>query len=87
VFCIVVIPGDVIEIQKSEHLVTVLLKAIDQFPRRFARTEPVGVAQLWRDQGKRTEACNLLSPIYAWFTEGLDTPLLRDAKALLEELV
>jgi hypothetical protein len=42
VFCIVVIPGDVIEIQKSEHLVTVLLKAIDQFPRRFARTEPVG---------------------------------------------
>jgi hypothetical protein len=44
-------------------------------------------AQLRRDQGKRTETRNLLSPIYGWFTEGLDTPLLRDAKAPLEELV
>src|SRR5215469_4409703 len=44
VFCIIVIPGDVIEIQKSEHLVAVLVKAIDQFPRRFTRTESVGEA-------------------------------------------
>jgi hypothetical protein len=46
----------------------------------------MSLAQLWRDQGKRTEACNLVSPIYGWFTEGLDTPVLQDAKALLEEL-
>jgi hypothetical protein len=44
------------------------------------------LARLWRDQGKRTEARNLLALIYGWFTEGFDTPVLRDAKALLDEL-
>jgi class 3 adenylate cyclase/tetratricopeptide (TPR) repeat protein len=41
---------------------------------------------LWRDQGKLTEAHDLLAPIYGWFTEGFDTPVLQDAKALLDEL-
>jgi len=45
-----------------------------------------GVAQLWRDQGKHAEARELLAPIYGWFTEGLDTPVLQDAKALLDQL-
>jgi hypothetical protein len=40
---------------------------------------------LWGDQGRRTEARNLLVPVYDWFTEGLDTPDLKDAKALLPE--
>jgi class 3 adenylate cyclase/predicted ATPase len=44
------------------------------------------LARLWRDQGKRTEARDLLAPIYGWFTEGFDTPDLTVAKALLEEL-
>jgi tetratricopeptide (TPR) repeat protein len=44
------------------------------------------LARLWRDQGKRTEARDLLAPIYGWFTEGHDTPVLKDAKALLDEL-
>jgi predicted ATPase len=44
------------------------------------------LARLWRDQGKRTEARDLLAPIYGWFTEGFDTPDLKGAKALLEEL-
>ena len=44
------------------------------------------LARLWRDQGKRTEARNLLTPIYSWFTEGFDTPVLQDAKALLDQL-
>jgi hypothetical protein len=42
--------------------------------------------QLWRDQGKRDEARELLAPVYGWFTEGLDTLDLKEAKALLEEL-
>jgi predicted ATPase len=46
----------------------------------------MSLAQLWRDQGKRTEARNLLAPIYGWFTEGFDTRVLQDAKALLDEL-
>jgi predicted ATPase len=44
------------------------------------------LAHLWLDQGKRTEARDLLAPVYNWFTEGLDTPVLQDAKALLEQL-
>ena len=44
------------------------------------------LSRLWRDQGKRTEAHNLLAPVYGWFTEGFDTADLKDAKALLLEL-
>jgi predicted ATPase len=44
------------------------------------------LARLWRDQGKRTEARDLLAPVYEWFTEGFDTRDLKEAKALLEEL-
>jgi predicted ATPase len=44
------------------------------------------LARLWRDQGKRTEARGLLAPVYNWFTEGFDTPVLQDAKALLDQL-
>jgi hypothetical protein len=41
---------------------------------------------LWRGQGWRSEAPDRLAPIYGWFTEGFDTPDLKDAKALLDEL-
>ena len=41
------------------------------------------LARLWREQGKRTEARELLAPIYNWFTEGFDAPVLQDARALL----
>jgi predicted ATPase len=44
------------------------------------------LARLWRDQGKGDDARALLAPIYGWFTEGLDAPILQDAKALLDEL-
>jgi class 3 adenylate cyclase/tetratricopeptide (TPR) repeat protein len=46
----------------------------------------ISLARLWRDQGKRTEARDLLAPIYGWFTEGFDTPVLQGAKALLDQL-
>jgi predicted ATPase len=44
------------------------------------------MARLWRDQGKRDEARELLAPVYGWFTEGFDTLDLKQAKALLDEL-
>ena len=44
------------------------------------------MARLWRDQGKREEARDLLAPVYGWFTEGFDTLDLKEAKALLDEL-
>ena len=46
----------------------------------------VSLAQLWQAGGKTEQARELLSPIYDWFTEGLDTADLRQAKALLKEL-
>ena len=45
------------------------------------------LACLWQQQGKRTEAYELLAPIYGWFTEGFGTADLQEAKALLAELV
>jgi predicted ATPase len=46
----------------------------------------MSLSRLWQQQGKRDEACELLAPIYGWFTEGFDTADLQEAKALLEEL-
>src|SRR6516162_7502446 len=44
------------------------------------------LARLWGEQGRRAEALDLLAPVYGWFTEGFDTPDLKEAKALLESL-
>jgi predicted ATPase len=44
------------------------------------------LARLCRDQGKRTEARDALAPVYGWFTEGFNTPVLQEAKVLLDEL-
>jgi tetratricopeptide (TPR) repeat protein len=46
----------------------------------------MSLARLRHEQGKRAAARDLLGPVYDWFTEGLDTPVLKEARALLEEL-
>jgi len=67
------------------------------FARAIARTRQQGakslelraatsLARLWRDEGRRNEACELLAPVRAWFSEGFDTLDLKNAKALLDEL-
>ena len=43
----------------------------------------MSLARLWRDQGKVSEAGELLAPVYGWFTEGFDTRDLKEAKVLL----
>jgi predicted ATPase len=57
-----------------------------QSAKLFELRAATGLACLWRDQGKRDEARELLAPVYGWFTEGFDTRDLKEAKALLEEL-
>jgi predicted ATPase len=47
----------------------------------------MSLARLWRDQGNVQQARELLGPVYGWFTEGFDTRDLKEAKAMLEELV
>ena len=44
------------------------------------------LARLWQADGRAGDARDLLAPVYGWFTEGFDNPVLRDAKALLDEL-
>jgi predicted ATPase len=46
----------------------------------------MSLARLWRDQGKRDEARELLAPVYGWFIEGFDTRDLKEANTLLDEL-
>ena len=46
----------------------------------------MSMARLWRDQGKRDEARQVLAPVCGWFAEGFETRDLKEVKALLEEL-
>jgi predicted ATPase len=62
-----------------------LTVARTQKARSYELRAATSLARLWRDQGKRAEAHSLLAPVYGWFTEGFDTPDLKEAKALLEE--
>jgi predicted ATPase len=72
--------------QAEECFGRALVVARSQSARVFELRVTANLARLWRDQGKPTGARDLLAPIYGWFTEGFDTPDLKDAKALLDEL-
>jgi len=60
--------------------------ARDQSAKLFEIRATVGLARLLSRQDKRAKACDLLAPIYAWFTEGLNMPDLREARELLAYL-
>jgi predicted ATPase len=76
--------GDEAEAEASFH------KAVEVARRQQAKSwelrATVSLCRLWQEQGKREEARQMLTEIYGWFTEGFDTPDLKEAKALLEEL-
>ena len=63
-----------------------LAVAREQQAKSWELRAAMSMARLWRDQGKRDEARDLLAPVYGWFTEGFDTLDLKDAKVLLDEL-
>jgi predicted ATPase len=73
-----------------EEAETCFRQAIDIAHRQYAKSLEVQavmrLSRLWRQQGKRDEARQLLAEIYGWFTEGFDTADLQEAKALLEDL-
>ena len=60
--------------------------AKSQQTKTFELRAAMRLARLWRDQGKRNEARDLLAPVYNWFTEGFDTRDLKEAKTLLGAL-
>ena len=65
---------------------TALAVAREQGTRGYELRAATCLARLWREQGRRGEAHELLAPVYGWFTEGFDTADLKDATALLKEL-
>jgi predicted ATPase len=76
--------GDDAEAEASLH------KAVEVARRQQAKSwelrATVSLCRLWQQQGRIDEARQMLAEIYGWFTEGFDTPDLKEAKALLEEL-
>jgi len=74
----------------SEAAEELYLKALsiaqEQQAKLWELRAAASLARLRRDQGRRSEARDLLAPIYGWFVEGFDTPDLKQAKALLHEL-
>jgi predicted ATPase len=68
----------------------ILLEALqiarDHKAKSWELRAATSLAKLWRSQDKRSEAHDIVAPIYDWFTEGFDTADLKDAKALLAEL-
>ena len=68
------------------HLKAAQATAADQSARAFELKAATSRARLLRTQGRAVEARQILAPICGWFTEGLDTPDLKEAKALLDEL-
>jgi len=67
-----------------------LRRALDcankQQSRMLALRAATSLAELWESRGLHDKARELLAPQYAWFTEGFDTPDLRQAKRLLDSL-
>ena len=67
-----------------------LQRALDIARRQQAKSlelrAAMSLARLWQQQGQRTEAYDLLAPLYGWFTEGFDTVDLQEAQALLAAL-
>jgi predicted ATPase len=70
----------------EEAFLAAIAIAQRQKARSFELRAAMSMARLWRDQGKRDQARDLLAPIYGWFTEGFDTLDLKEAKALLDEI-
>ena len=85
------VPGDLLkaagdQLGAERHYRQAIATAKRQSAKLFQLRASTSLARLWRDQGKPAKAYNLLAHIYGWFTEGLDTPILKEAKALLDEL-
>jgi tetratricopeptide (TPR) repeat protein len=85
------VPGDLLcaagdRSGAERHYRQAITVAERQSAKLFQLRASTSLARLWRDQGRRTEARDLLGPIYHWFSEGFDAPDLKDAKALLDEL-
>jgi class 3 adenylate cyclase/predicted ATPase len=72
--------------QAEASLVEALEIARGQEAKFWELRAALALARLWSSQGRQSEAVTLVGPVYGWFTEGFDTPDLRDASLLLAAL-
>ena len=72
--------------KRKAYFERALAIAREQQAKSWELRAAMSMARLWRDQGKRQQARELLAPVYGWFTEGFDTLDLREAKTLLDKL-
>ena len=70
----------------EEFYCTAMSMAREQEAKLWELRAAVSLARFRRDQNRRAEARDLLVPVYSWFTEGLETPDLKEAKAVLDTL-
>jgi tetratricopeptide (TPR) repeat protein len=68
------------------HFVRALGVARAAHAKSWELRAALSLSRLYRDQGNRDQACDVLRPVYRWFTEGFDTRDLTEAKALLDAL-
>jgi Flp pilus assembly protein TadD len=85
------LPGDLLNAAGDQsgaerHYRQAIAVAEQQSAKLLQLRASTSLAQLLRDQSRPAEAHDLLAPIYGWFTKGIDTPVLKKAKALLDEL-
>jgi class 3 adenylate cyclase/predicted ATPase len=73
-------------VQARAYFERALAVARAQQAKSWELRAATSMARLWCDQGRRTEARELLAPVYGWFKEGFDTRDLKEAKTLLDEL-
>jgi len=73
-------------VKAEAHFERALAVARQQQAKSRELRVSTSMARLWRDQGRRDEARELLAPVYGWFTEAFDSLDLKEAKALLDEL-
>jgi class 3 adenylate cyclase/predicted ATPase len=83
---IALMSSDLNAVKAEAYFEHALAIAGEQQAKSWELRAAMSMARLWRDQGKRQQAHDLLAPVYGWFTEGFDTLDLKEAKSLLDEL-
>jgi predicted ATPase len=71
----------------ERHYLTALSSAEDQGAKLWELRAATSLARLRREQGRSADARDILAPVYDWFIEGFDTPDLKEAKAILDDLL
>ncbi len=72
--------------EAESYFLEAIKTARGQQARSFELRATTSLCRLWQKTGKEKEAKRILAKIYGWFTEGFDTPDLKAAKQLLNEL-